>query len=541
MKGTAREDKILDALDLTREQLIPYPSLDPEDPSFKDKFDFERYLNDPRYAIESFMKIDSKEGGIVDFKLNPVQVAFLFNRTGRDVILKARQHGLTTLIAALYLWDTMLNPARRTVILTHEAEASEELLARVKLMYNSIPKFLKPGLKHNTKRLMEFDGMEGSKIIIQVIKKTGLGIEKKDKSGGTGRSKCIHNLLLSEPAFYEGIEDKDLSGLTQAVPVGPSGSITIESTPNGVSGFFFDECNATERCETNSKFFRLPWTLNPKYDDDWKKAKLKERLLSEKTEDGRRTWAQEYECDFLQSQNCFFPKGLCEPSSVWTERFTHDQNGKPYPYYIHIFQEPQPGELYVIGVDAAQGLEHGDFASVTVMSRKTHCEVAQIYGKIKPEQLAILVRWVGRKYNTAFIGVENEKNGMVVLHILLDDTMDENGELRESYPNLYFYHNEYSTRMGGDGTPGWSTNKKTRHVMYTKMRKDLAENSIQFAFAKRKEEMLMFTIVDGVPQPPPKKNDDTITSGAICNRLLDFPETMRRSQEVEIAVRQYGS
>ena len=131
------------------------------------------------------MMIDSKEDGIIPFKLNPVQVAFLFNRTGRDVLLKARQHGMTTLMLAYYLWDTMLNPARFTVIMTHEKEASQTLLARAKLMYNSIPKFLRPSLKHSTKDMMEFAGMQGSKIVIQVVKKTG----ERDKSGGTGRSK----------------------------------------------------------------------------------------------------------------------------------------------------------------------------------------------------------------------------------------------------------------------------------------------------------------------------------------------------------------
>jgi hypothetical protein len=527
---------------LTLEHLTPFPTLDEKDPNFSDKFDLQKYLNDPRYAIESFMKIDSKEGGIVDFKLNPVQVAFLFNRTGRDVILKGRQHGITTLILALYLWETMLHPARRTVILTHEKEASQDLLARAKLMYSHIPSFLKPPLKHNTKDMMEFEE-SGSKIIIQVIKKSGTSLEKKDKSGGTGRSKTIHNLLLSEPAFYEGVEDKDLLGLMEAVPVGAGGSITIESTPNGVGGFFFKECESAKRMETNSKLFILPWTLNPKYDDEWKREKQKARNLNPKNDEGRRNWAQEYECDFLQSQNNYFPMEICEPTSIWQERIKSIVIGKQkivYPPYVHIFQEPNPRELYVMGVDCAQGLEHGDYSSATVLSRETRCEVAQIYDKIKPEPFTELVRWLGRKYNTAFIGVENEANGMVVIHGLMRE-FDHEGNEVEEYDNLFFYQNEYSTRSGGDGNPGWSTNKKTRPVMLAELRKSLTEDSTQLAFAKRAEEMKMFTVIDGKPQAPLKENDDTIISAAIANRLLDFPEAIRRTQDVDVEIRMYGT
>lgn len=535
LKKMNKEDarkRILDSLGLTEEMLIPYPSLDASDPGFMDKFNLELYMNDARYFIESFLRIDTKDEGIRPFKLNIVQLAFLFNRTGRDVILKARQHGLTTLMLAYYLWDTMLNHGKKTVIMTHEKEASQLLLARAKLMYDSIPDVLKPALKSNTKDRMEFEGMNGSQIIVQVIKKTGGG-EKKDKSGGTGRSKTIHNLLLSEPAFYDGVEDKDLAGLLEAVPVGEGGSITIESTPNGVGGFYYKECNAAKRGKINRKFFNLPWYINPDYDHEWKREKQRERHLDPTTEDGRRLWGQEYECSFLQSQSNYFPLSICAPTSKYQKRIARDPRGTRYPNYIHIFQEPNPGELYVIGVDCAKGLEHGDFSSVTVVSRETRCEVAQIYGKIAPEALATLVNWIGKKYNHAFVGVENEGNGLVVVDRLLDPD-------RYDYPNLFFYRNIHSTKAGSEGTPGWSTNRKTRDLMLVTLRDNLRDDTLHLAFKDRQEELEQFTIIDGKPQAPKGEKDDLVMSAAIASMLLEFPETMRRSSEVELSIRSYG-
>lgn len=522
-----RRRRILEALNLTEEQTIPYPSLDPKAPDFEMKFDMDKWLTDPRYVIESFMKIDTKEGGIVDFKLNLIQLAFLFNRTGRDVVLKARQHGITTLILALMLIDTMLHVARRAVIMTHTEEASTDLLDRAKRMYSHLPG-IKPPLKRDTRKMIEFEGMQGSQLIIQVLKRSGKS--ETSRSGGAGRSKTIHFLLLSEPAFYEGVTEKDITGILEAVPAGDKGSVTIESTPNGVGGFFYKTCRAAKRPGTSRKFFQLPWYLNPEYDDGWYKIKRSDPHLSTEDDQGQRLWAQEYECDFLQSGANYFPTRYCVPTAVANTRIPKDPRGHSYPSNVFIYAEPVPGDYYVIGVDPAQGKKEGDFSSVTVISRTTRCEVAQIYGRIKPEPLAKLVWWVARKYNLAFVGVENEKNGMVVITKMME----------WGYPNLFRYRNIYSLRAQGEGEAGWSSNAATRPVMLSKLREGLIKDTVHLAFPKRQEELEVFAVIDEKPQAPEGFNDDLVISAAIANRLLDFPEAMQRG-EGGINLTTYGS
>lgn len=528
MSPEIRKAKLLQALGLEDKHLFPYPTLDPNDPNFSQKFDFEKWMTDARYAIESFMRIDTKEQTIVPFKLNIVQLAFLFHRTGRDVLLKARQHGLTTFMLAYYLWQTITRPATRTVVVTHEKEASEALLARARLMYSSIPQFIRPALARDSKGILEFEGLQGSRFQIQILKRQA----DPEKAGATGRSKTINNLLLSEPAFYAGFEDKDFLGLTQAVPEGESGSITVESTPNGVGGFFYDECESARQVEGDKKYFYLPWTINPAYDDEWKRKRQRERELNPKSEGGRRNWSQEYECDFLQSQNSFFPMEVWAPDASRGIRIKTDPSGEEYPWYAYIYIEPDPDDLYVVGADTAQGLDHGDYSSATVLSRKHRLEVAHLYGHIKPEKFAEALFWLGMKYNEAFLGVENAGSGMVTVHLL---------EKEFNYRNLFYYINEYSKKFQVSSSPGWSTNTATRDVMLAEMRRGLVEGNLILAFPKREHEMRTFRIYDGYAKAAPKKNDDTIISGAIANRLLDFPEAIRRDMDVEIEVRSYGT
>lgn len=530
-----RRAVILNALNLKEEHTVPYPDLDIEDPDFDKKFDFDLWMNDYRYGIESFMKIVTKDQGIRTFKLNVPQLAFYFNRTGRDVILKGRQHGLTTLIIAIYLLDTMLNKGRKTAIVTHEKPATETLLATIKMMYESIPEPLRPPLVKNNAEMMEFEGMDGSSIRVETIKKSStVSSGSSERSGGAGRSKMYHNLLLSEPAFYDGVDDKDLLGLTQAVPVSDNSSLTLESTPNGNGGFFHKQAKHARSGNANRKFFILHWFVNPEYDEKWKFIRRKDLELLEGTPEGDRNWAQEYECNFNMSQNNFFEPNLWEPRASVTERKTHDPMGVYYEPYIHIFQEPVQDHLYVIGADCAQGLDHGDYSSATVLDRETGEEVAHIHGHIEPDEFAEVLFWLGYKYNEAFLGVENEKNGAVVLHELMTND-------KIIYRNLYFYVSNEALRRDTIGVPGFTTNSRSRRVMLNKFKKDIRTEAVFLAFSLRREEMSTFVIIDGKPQAASKSdNDDTIISGGIATFLLDQPETIIRDEENEIGISEVG-
>lgn len=187
--------------------------------------------------IESRLNIVNKQSETVPFVLNKIQERYLLeDSTGRDVILKARQQGFSSLILALFTFDFILKDNQRNVIVADIADNASELLGRVKFFIKSYEeaKETKIPLKYNSKYEL-FNEATGSRYSIGTADNVDFG-----------RSKTITNLHLSEAAFYNNLE-KMFSGAMQAVV--PDGRVIIETTANGYGYFksFWDDCKLGER------------------------------------------------------------------------------------------------------------------------------------------------------------------------------------------------------------------------------------------------------------------------------------------------------
>jgi hypothetical protein len=187
--------------------------------------------------IESRLSIVNKQSEIIPFTLNKIQEKYLlYDSTGRDVILKARQQGFSSLILALFTADFLLKDNQRNVIVADISDNASELLDRVKFYIKSYEqiKEVKVPLKYNSKYEL-FNEATNSRYTIGTADNVDFG-----------RSKTVTNLHLSEAAFYSNLE-KMFSGAMQAVV--PEGRIIIETTANGYGYFksFWDECKLGER------------------------------------------------------------------------------------------------------------------------------------------------------------------------------------------------------------------------------------------------------------------------------------------------------
>lgn len=192
--------------------------------------------------IEDFFQIIDKERNIVDFKLNPIQEKFVTQDSSgqRDVILKARQQGFSSVILALFTVDFLIKPNSRNIIVADEKENAEEMLEKVKFYIESYeykmakkhPGFKVP-LKYSSKYEL-YNEFTKSRYTIGTALKTEFG-----------RSKTITNLHLSEAAFYRNMENL-LAGAMQAVV--PNGRTIIETTANGFNYFkkFWDRSTNDE-------------------------------------------------------------------------------------------------------------------------------------------------------------------------------------------------------------------------------------------------------------------------------------------------------
>jgi hypothetical protein len=187
--------------------------------------------------IEARLRIVDKQGQEVPFLLNKIQDKYLTtDKTGRDVILKARQQGFSSLILASFTADFLLQKNSRSVVVADIDDNSSELLDRVKRYIRFYEEFThtQVPLRYNSKTELYNTAMD-SRYTIGTAKNTEFG-----------RSKTITNLHLSEAAFYPNLQ-KIMAGAGQAVV--ENGNFTIETTANGFNEFktFWEECKRGER------------------------------------------------------------------------------------------------------------------------------------------------------------------------------------------------------------------------------------------------------------------------------------------------------
>lgn len=256
--------------------------------------------------IETRLTIVDKQSEVVPFTLNKIQEKYLlYDYTGNDIILKARQQGFSSLILAMFTADFILKDNQRNVIVADIADNATELLDRVKFYIKSYEEFVKVKvpLKYNSKYEL-FNEATNSRYTIGTADNVDFG-----------RSKTITNLHLSECFFYKHF-DKLLAGALQAVV--PTGRIIFETTANGYNygKSFWDECVLGER-----PFKPLFYKASDFYDAEFlekKRQQLRETFPQEYPETATEAFLASGEQYFNPSSLRYYLEGVKEPYAVAT-------------------------------------------------------------------------------------------------------------------------------------------------------------------------------------------------------------------------------
>lgn len=449
-------------------------------------------LLDPVWYTETFLWIRTKEKKVIPFLPNPIQRDF-WNTIGdrwtlevglrgaREIVLKARQHGFTTWVLALFYHDTITNEGTNTRIVPHEKLAAEEMLQTIKLFWKYTPPELRPEVAYNSKYQMTFPKLN-SQITI------GSG------SGGEGRSFTIHNLLVTELAFWRNPSD-DLPPLLETVP--EDGNVIIESTPGALGDEYYQRVKAAEQGTSPYRLHVYPWWTNPKYQQPLDPGESLEPYSDEEidlitahnltpeqikwrrwkiSDIGPRKFAQEYECDFARSGLMVFSadalkhyRRVAETSRViphaeleqllpWKAMLRSGgiPPGGASPDGWRVYEPPQMGVRYVIGADVAEGLETGDADAAHVLRMDTGACVAVLHGRWPTSVYAAKLYTLGRFYHDAILGVERNNHGHSVLLKLHE----------YQYPNLAWWRDK----------PGWETNAQTKPLIIDRLDEAIRHN-----------------------------------------------------------------
>ena len=216
-------------------------------------------LADPLWRINNLYWIINKKGKLVKFQLNWAQKQLYDDMWYCNVILKARQVGISTFICLLFLDRCLFNSNLSAGIVAHTREDAEHLFSRVKYAYDCLPYQLRTVVlaDNDTAQMIKFNN--GSTLRI----------------GTSLRSSTFQYLHISEfgkiCAKYPDKAQEIITGSLNTVA--PGQYVFIESTAEGKEGYFYDICKKAQQdklmkkdlSKLDFKFHFFPWYGDNEY------------------------------------------------------------------------------------------------------------------------------------------------------------------------------------------------------------------------------------------------------------------------------------
>jgi len=366
------------------------------------------------YRFISKLKIIDKKGALINFVPNEEQIKIIEAlESGEDcLVLKGRQIGSSTVIAAYYFWKiyTAKSPVK-FAILSHKLASSKELFKMHKTFYENLPEmFRKPTQVYNTTELTFADS--GASIIA-----TSAGAD-----GGLRSFTCSY-LQLSEYAFAPNPEELKATALNAL----NEGQFIMESTANYFNDALHQEILKCERGEADWKYLFFPWFMHSEYSEDCDNLEYLDGELELKNkfnlDDSQIKWRRSKIAKIgLEKFKREFPTSAQEAYSVTgnvyiPEDITSNISVIPVePIPMVYLSKPQAQDQYAIGVDVAAGV--GRDYSVIIVISKTSYQTVAIYrsNRIVPTDLATKIIDLAVEYNNALVLVESNNYGNVVLN-----------------------------------------------------------------------------------------------------------------------------
>jgi hypothetical protein len=475
--------------------------------------------------IASLLKIRNKDGKLVPLDLNRAQAGYSRSCTRKNIVLKARQLGITTYVAGRFFIHTITRPGTMTVQVAHNQESAEEIFRIVHRFWENLP----GGMRH--------EALVTSRANIRQLIFPRLDSEYRVASAAdenAGRGFTIHNLHCSEVARWPRTGLEALTSLRAAVP--PQGEIVLESTANGAGGVFYEEWQCAPETGYTRHFF--PWWFEEKYSLPGEVPDLRAHPLTPEEEALRERWGlseaqiayrrmlratlrglavQEYaedpvSCFRASGESVFDLKTINQRLEATADPLETRDNGR-----LTIWYPPQMPHDYIIGVDPAGGGTEGDYACAEVIDRLTGMQCAELCGHMTPRDLAVQVAQLARQYHQALLAVERNNHGHAVLAHL---------QIGEQYPNLY--------RQGKQA--GWLTSALTRPAMIENLAAVLVEAPELFQSRRLLSEFRTFIRQpDGSSGASTGAHDDCVMAMAIAFAVRkELAGTLTRDLELEL-------
>jgi hypothetical protein len=462
---------------------------------------------DPAYFLSNYARIQHPVKGLIPFNLFHYQKDIIdgFTSNRMNIILKARQLGITTVTAGYIAWFILFHRDKNVLAVATKQETAKNMIRIVRNIFKYLPKWMMDigRVAVNNRHSIELEN--GSRI--QAVTTTS----------DVGRSEAVSLLIVDEVAHIKNF-DEIWTGLWPTVSTG--GCVALFSTPNGTGNFFHQCFKQAQNRENNfncrfgtyknprnpSEVYddRLMWWVHPDHDDVW--------FTSETAGKSPREVAQEYLCNFNASGDTFiYHETIIElEGKVRTPNriFNLDRN-------VWIWDDPVVGGNYIISCDVSRG-DAQDYSAFHVLRIDTApvVQVAEYKGKIKPDQLGVLSVAVSQLYNNAVLAPENNSgwSGQTILKIQeANHPFLYYSRKRKPKTKDYVTPDPYYAQRRNDYLPGYAVTSANRLPMLAKMEQYVRMGDLIINSPRLVDEFKTFIVTDSNrPEAQRGMSDDLV-------------------------------
>ena len=350
--------------------------------------EFDRCSKDPLYFIQNYVKIVSLDEGLVPFKMYGFQKEIVGTiHNNRFTICKLpRQSGKSTTIVSYLLHYALFNPNCNIAILANKSSTARDILGRLQLAYENIPKFLQQGVLNWNKGNIELEN--GSKIVAAATSSSAI------------RGGSYNIIFLDEFAFVPAtIAEQFFSSVFPTISSGKSTKMVIVSTPHGMNMYYKLWSDSINKLNDYIPV-EVHWSEVPGRDEKWKEETIRNT--------SKEQFASEFECEFLGSIDT-----LISPSKIKVIPYIRpiqSQGG------LDIFERPDKNKIYVCTVDVARGITKDYSAFVIFDVTQMPYRVVAKYrnNEIKPLVFPNIIEQTCKAFNRAHTLIEvNDLGGQI--------------------------------------------------------------------------------------------------------------------------------
>ena len=342
--------------------------------------EYARCMSDPQYFIENYIMIVSLDEGLVPFKMYDFQKEMVgtFHNNRFTICKLPRQSGKSTTIIAYLLHYVLFNPSVNVAILANKAATARDLLGRLQLAYEHLPKWLQQGVMSWNKGSLELEN--GSKILAS------------STSASAVRGGSYNIIFLDEFAYVpSNVAEQFFSSVYPTISSGKTTKVMIVSTPHGMN-MFYKLWNDAENQRNSYIPIEVHWSEIPGRDEAWKAETIKNT--------SEQQFNTEFNCEFLGSIDTLIAARKLRVLSYIPP--IQSNAG------LDVFEKPLKDHTYVMTADVSRGTSN-DYSAFLVfdVSQMPYKVVAKYRdNEIKPLLFPAKIYDVAKAYNQSFVLIE---------------------------------------------------------------------------------------------------------------------------------------